>query len=183
MASHAASTPPSGDVGGRPLHRNADAQPCTCTPVARLLAGGYFRGRSGGHNALRTARSPSASSGASRAWSVAAAAGARKGMRAARRAVRPWLAYAGRRMPYDFVSTPSSRNAGGRPLRRDADAQHARGAVAPGDDCRLPGLGCHNPLRAPRRPVARSAARRPRSIAAIARARMGMRAGRRVARA
>jgi hypothetical protein len=58
---------------------------------------------------------------------------------------------------------------------------HARGVVAPGDNFRVRGSGCHIPLHA-RSPPARSVAHRPCSVAATAGARMGTRAAREAAR-
>jgi hypothetical protein len=53
---------------------------------------------------------------------------------------------------------------------------HARGGVAPDDSFRLHGLGGHNALRAARSRPPVPGAGRPRSVAATAGGRMGMRA-------
>jgi len=55
---------------------------------------------------------------------------------------------------------------------------HARDAVAPGDDGRMPAFGWHNALRAARSPSVRPRRPRLRSVAATARGRMGVRGGR-----
>jgi hypothetical protein len=76
------------------------------------------------------------------------------------------------RRAHHFARTPSFGSVGERPLHRDATRSlHAGGAVAPGDTFRMGEVGNSAPY-------AVSPFRRPRSVAATARVRMGMRDGR-----
>ncbi|MGA3077432.1 MAG: hypothetical protein ABSG56_27575, partial [Bryobacteraceae bacterium] len=141
--------------GGRIVHRDAEAQPGTATPVRAVApADSFWLPELGGVTRIAPPALP-------RPWSVAATAGRADGMRAAWRAPASMIGAGptgeGRAIcqARRIHERPARGHLTGTPTR----SRHARGGGA-----------------TERLPPARSGARRPWSVAATAGGRMGMRA-------